>query len=55
MKINKEEVYTGQWQKGMKHGYGKLTEVNGTVYEGEWKEGKKSGYGKLITIQQDTY
>lgn len=32
-----QEVYMGNWYKGMKHGHGKQTEATGLVYEGEWK------------------
>ena len=40
--------YEGQLnENSLPHGFGKLTEGNGT-YIGEWVEGKKEGYGKLI-------
>lgn len=37
--------YTGDWQDGLKHGYGVLVYANGNKFEGDWREGKRDGRG----------
>lgn len=39
------EEYIGQWERGMFHGHGKLTELDGSFYEGEFYEGNPTGRG----------
>lgn len=40
-------VYSGQWQHGQKHGFGKMTYPSGNYYEGHWAHGTKCGYGTM--------
>ena len=35
------DVYTGEVQKGLKHGKGKYIYSNGNTYDGQWKLDKK--------------
>ncbi|PVD20460.1 hypothetical protein C0Q70_18616 [Pomacea canaliculata] len=37
--------YEGEWQKGKKHGHGKLIMKDGTYYEGQFVNGEISGHG----------
>jgi hypothetical protein len=40
------DIYEGGFKNGLRHGYGKLTEQNGTrVYEGTWAMSQKEGKG----------
>lgn len=40
------DYYEGEMKKGVPHGFGKMTYVNGNTYEGAWKDGKY-GFGKM--------
>lgn len=42
------ETYTGQYQNGMRHGYGVQISKNGIIYEGMWIEDVCNLYGRLI-------
>ena len=37
--------YTGQWQGGQMHGYGKYVWSDTKIYEGQYNLDKKHGYG----------
>jgi hypothetical protein len=39
------DVYDGRFKKGLPHGKGKYTWVNGNYYDGIWKDGKRNGKG----------
>ena len=45
MQYENESVYEGQWEHGLKHGYGRLTNGEGDVYEGDWVADQAEGYG----------
>ena len=47
--------YTGEMQRGLPNGYGKLTWPNGDYYEGNFKFGKRNGYGKRINVDGSEY
>jgi MORN repeat len=53
-KVNKGEVYEGNFEFGKPDGLGKLTYKNGSYYEGEFSEGKKHGKG-LTYFNDCTY
>lgn len=40
-------VHSGNYENGLKHGYGDFFYLNNRKYEGEWKDGKQNGQGKL--------
>lgn len=40
-------IYTGEWQGGFRHGFGKMRWQDGTLYEGFWNLGSAEGEGKL--------
>lgn len=42
------DVYEGEFQNNLPHGYGKETVVDGRVYEGYFERGLYNGYGKMI-------
>ena len=46
----KEILYSGNFKKGVFHGYGTIYEKNSTsnYFYGEFKNGKKNGYGELF-------
>jgi len=48
------EVYTGEWLRGLEHGYGTQVWPDGSVYVGEWKSGYMHGFG-VRTWPQGTY
>ena len=37
--------YVGEWEDGIREGYGVFFYSNGAVYEGEWKNNMKHGFG----------
>ena len=37
--------YTGKWNNGLPHGYGKLTHPNGSYYKGHFNDGDRHGQG----------
>lgn len=39
--------YLGDYENGIKHGYGTFYYLNNRKYEGEWRNGKQNGQGKL--------
>ena len=45
-----ESVYEGQWNKGLKHGVGKLTFPNGNFFVGQYLHGLKHGQGKQVNV-----
>ena len=38
-------IYEGNFERGYKCGWGKMTYPSGNYYEGEWQLEKKHGYG----------
>ena len=42
------EIYIGQWDEGLKNGFGRYFYKNGDIYEGDWINDKKQGRGKII-------
>lgn len=41
---NKAKMYEGEWQNGLKHGFGKLTHPDGKIEEGYWDIGQFIGH-----------
>ena len=37
--------YKGDFQNGLRHGYGTITWPSGNSYEGEWRNGNRNGFG----------
>ena len=47
MKYRNGREYTGEWEQGNWHGYGRLQNMIGDVYEGNFVQNQKEGKGKL--------
>ena len=47
MKYRNGREYTGEWEQGNWHGYGRLQNLIGDVYEGNFVQNQKEGKGKL--------
>ena len=47
--------YVGEWEDGIKQGYGIFFYSNGAVYEGEWKNNMKHGFGIMISEDGKKY
>ena len=43
-----EDMYDGEFKKGLPNGVGIYTWANGDIYDGEFKKGLKEGKGKMI-------
>jgi len=52
LKDGRYESYMGNWEKGVHHGYGRLTDVTGTTYEGLFEKGKFIKSGEVTTYDQ---
>ena len=48
-------VYTGQWLKEIRDGYGVMVWPDGSKYEGAWSGNKANGHGKLAHADGDIY
>ena len=48
-------TYQGRMERGLPHGYGKLTWPNGDFYEGYFRLGKRNGMGKRINVDGSEY
>eukprot|EP00957_Ditylum_brightwellii_P157580 11993800-Ditylum_brightwellii.AAC.2 len=46
----KKRKYFGHYRKGMFHGEGKFTALDGRFYEGQWENGKPHGWGRSILL-----
>lgn len=55
MKYSNNDLYDGEWKKGLKDGLGEYRYCNGDKYVGYWKEDKKSGEGTLSMSTGDEY
>lgn len=40
-------IYDGEWENGLKNGYGVFTIKDESTYEGDWVEGIKHGNGRI--------
>ena len=41
--------YYGDWKEDREHGYGHLSNADGTAaYAGEWRHGKRHGHGRQV-------
>ena len=47
--------YFGQWQSGVRNGYGKLFFPDGSYYSGYFKQDRAEGNGRLHHINGDYY
>jgi len=50
-----EGRYFGEWENGLKHGYGTFIWENGAKYFGEYKDGKQHGQGTYTWAAGDKY
>ena len=52
--VNREEGwrYIGHVKKGLRHGSGIITYVDGSIYSGGWFQGKRDGFGKHYPSEQ---
>ena len=41
------ETYTGEWERGVRHGHGRCVYHTGEVYVGKWSGGVRHGDGAL--------
>lgn len=48
-------VYTGQFQDGMYHGWGRMEWHSGDTYEGEWQFGVRTGVGIMTWADESVY
>ena len=48
-------VYTGQFQDGMYHGWGRMEWHSGDTYEGEWQFGVRTGVGIMTWADEAVY
>ena len=48
-------VYVGEFENGIKNGYGVYYFSNGDVYEGNFKDDKRNGYGVYYFSNGDEY
>ncbi len=51
--ICKRTTYEGSFERGLKHGFGKITYPSGNYYEGEWAFDKKQGQGTMYWADAD--
>ena len=50
------DIYIGEVLNGLKHGKGKIYNINGSIkYEGDFVNGKREGYGKFIWEDGEYY
>ena len=54
-KYSNGDVFEGNYENGVKHGYGKMTWSNGDVYEGNWQNDDLHGYGKYTWASGKVY
>ena len=47
--------YFGQWQSGMRNGYGKLFFPDGSYYSGNFRNDRAEGQGRLHHTNGDYY
>lgn len=47
------QTYVGEWEHGVRSGFGKYTLPDGTVYVGHFKRDKKHGAGTLRSRGED--
>jgi hypothetical protein len=45
------DSYEGSFRRGLPHGEGKYTWLNGDYYDGQWKNGKRHGKGTYVFSQ----
>lgn len=50
-----EEEFTGEYQNGKKHGFGKIIEKSGFTFAGSFKFGEKTGFGLDKSPEGDSY
>jgi len=54
-RLDNENVYEGDFAKGLFHGHGKFTWANGMSYEGDFKRNKITGQGTYNYLDGSTY
>lgn len=54
-RLDNENVYEGDFVKGLFHGHGKFTWANGMSYEGDFKRNKITGQGTYNYLDGSTY
>ena len=55
MKFENGSLYEGQWENGVRSGYGRLIQDSGNVYEGRWSKDLANGYGVFSNLQGYRY
>lgn len=48
-------ISVGEYENGIKNGYGEYKYGNGRVYQGNWVNGKQHGEGKLIVDGKEEF
>jgi hypothetical protein len=48
-------TYIGQYNDGLRCGFGKQVWPDGSVYEGYWENDKSNGQGRLVHLEGDVY
>ena len=48
-------LYEGEWQRGVRHGQGRMVGRDGRTYDGEWRDGVKDGAGTYTWANGDVY
>ena len=49
------DQYTGEWQRGKRHGRGKCLLVSGDKYDGDWQDDLRHGLGTCAYKCGDRY
>lgn len=55
IEITPDEEYSGEYEAGKKHGYGKIVEKGGFIFTGCFKFGEKTGFGHDRSPDGDAY
>ena len=50
-KFKSGSVYTGDFEKSLRHGLGTMTYSNGDIYSGEWVNDRIAGKGKVTKMR----
>ena len=48
-------IYEGEYEAGLKHGYGKEVLTDGSIYEGEYQRDQKHGKGRYAYANGNIY
>ena len=55
MQYENGSVYEGQWELGVKQGFGRLINSEADAYEGDWVDDRAEGFGIMLNSQGYRY